>query len=89
MAAPNKPASPEPSIRPACAQLRSKSIYLAAGQTHDPAAPGPPHPSPLGTGDDGSEHCWCALTQHVLGPTDEFVSRHACNDTRRCFRPKP
>ena len=66
----------EPSgpLQPACRQLRSKAIYVA-GEMEPPAE----------IEQMGSGHCWCNLTQHVLGPDNTTVERRECNANRTCY----
>jgi hypothetical protein len=60
---------------PVCIHLRTKSMYVT-GEIRNPD-----HPD-----EAGSQHCWCNLTQHVIGPDDQHVDRRACTDGRGCFR---
>jgi hypothetical protein len=34
----------------------------------------------------GSQHFWCNMTQHVLGPDEAHVLRHTCVPGRDCYR---
>jgi len=60
----------------ACQHLRSKGMYITGCQ--NPA---------VEDGQVGDGHCWCNLTQHILGPDDNFVGRPACIAGRACFVP--
>jgi hypothetical protein len=31
-------------------------------------------------------HCWCNLTQHILGPDKSDVQRQTCVPGRSCYR---
>jgi hypothetical protein len=55
-----------------CVHLRTKGMYVS----------GKVHP----TSEESGQHCWCNLTQHVRGPDNEMVNRHACAHGRDCFR---
>ena len=58
-----------------CIHLRSKSMYVT-GEIKNPD-----HPE-----EAGAQYCWCNLTQHVIGPDQQTVDRHACIDGRGCFK---
>jgi hypothetical protein len=58
----------------ACQHLRSKGMYITGCQ--NPA---------VEDGQVGDGHCWCSVTQHALGPDDNFVDRSLCIAGRRCF----
>ena len=60
---------------PPCAHLRSKAIFVTG--TLDP---------PMHLDEEGADYCWCNLTQHVLGPDDQDVSRGRCVPGRECYR---
>jgi len=63
------------SVGPACAHLRSKGMYITGSmnpETDDP--------------DVGDGHCWCNMTQNVLGPDAQLVGREECSAARTCFR---
>lgn len=66
----------DPVADPPCAYLRNKTMFIV-GHAGDEAFQ-----------DDGtrSGHCWCSLTQHVIGPDDALVGRNICIDGRHCFR---
>jgi hypothetical protein len=65
---------PSEPLEPVCRHLRSKAIFVA-GQMEPPAE----------IERMGSGHCWCNMTQHVLGPDDLQVDRRECNATRTCY----
>jgi hypothetical protein len=65
----------QPARGAVCIHLRSKSMYVK-GQIKVPDDPS----------EAGSQHCWCNLTQHVIGPDQRNVERHDCVDGRGCFR---
>ena len=56
-----------------CIQLRSKQLYVNGGPSEN---------------DDQltGRHCWCNMTQHVMGPDNLSVSRAECIPTRECYR---
>ena len=60
---------------PPCMNLRSKAIYVTG------------NPDPQSPEEEGSTrfNCWCNKTQHVIGPDQVLVDRHACVDGRDCF----
>lgn len=60
---------------PACIHLRTKSMYVSGSLKN------PDHPD-----EAGSQHCWCNMTQHVIGPDSSQVSRPACIEGRECYR---
>jgi hypothetical protein len=64
-----------PVLAPACVHLRNKTICLTGDlkSADDPA-------------ESGSHHCWCNLTQHVLGPDQKDVGRQNCVPGRNCYR---
>lgn len=67
----------DPNVKqPACLHLRSKGMFIT-GLT-DPAN------DYDGVGDG---HCWCNLTQNVIGPDDGMVDRPGCNAGRSCYQP--
>ena len=42
----------------------------------------------LAENEDGSgsgSHCWCNLTQTVVGPDDRLVQTDKCNPSRSCY----
>ena len=34
----------------------------------------------------GAGYCWCNMTQHVLGPDSQHVTRGLCVPERECYR---
>ncbi|MEQ8787629.1 MAG: hypothetical protein RIC55_15100 [Pirellulaceae bacterium] len=64
-----------PILTPPCIHLRSKAMYVT-GKMRDTE-----HPD-----EAGSQHCWCNLTQHVVGPDSGSVDRPACIPGRDCYR---
>lgn len=58
-----------------CVMLRSKAIYMVGNLKN------PDHPDEV-----NSQYCWCNQTQHVIGPDQQHVNRHACIAGRVCFR---
>jgi len=65
----------KPSTEPACIYLRSKSMYVT-GQLKNPE-----HPD-----ESNHQHCWCNITQHVMGPDQLLVGRQECTPGRGCFK---
>ena len=59
---------------PPCAHLRSKAIYVTGMLDR-----------PVHVDEEGSDYCWCNLTQHILGPDDSDVSRQRCIPGRDCY----
>ncbi|MCO6457443.1 MAG: hypothetical protein J5I93_19250 [Pirellulaceae bacterium] len=64
-----------PVTEPACIHLRSKSLYVS-GELRNSQDPG----------EAGNHHCWCNMTQHVLGPDQQHVTRAMCVPGRNCYR---
>jgi hypothetical protein len=65
---------PLPTVdQPACIHLRSKAVYVT-GEL-DPSDPT----------EMSARHYWCNQTQHVMGPDDLAVTRHACVSARSCY----
>ena len=58
-----------------CKHLRSKTMFVIT----DPQ-------EALAEGEDASSggHCWCNLTQSVVGPDDRPVYTDKCNPSRSC-----
>ena len=56
-----------------CVHLRSKSLYVTGTIAS--------HPEEV-----GRRHCWCNLTQHVIGPDRQEVSQPQCVAGRDCYR---
>ena len=65
----------EPITTPPCAYLRSKAIFVTGSLDR-----------PNHADEEGSDYCWCNLTQHIIGPDDDDVSRRRCVPGRGCFR---
>ena len=61
--------------QPACRHWRNKAMYVAGRWEGDEI-------------DNSSSHCWCNLTQHVIGPDDQSVSRMECTAGRACYEPR-
>ena len=57
-----------------CIHMRSKAMYVT-GSIY-----APDHPD-----EAGSHHCWCNLTQHVVGPDKSEVDRPLCVPGRTCY----
>ncbi len=66
---------PQTSTEPACIHLRSKAMYVTGEMrpTGDPE-------------ENGSQHCWCNITQHVIGPDKMDVDRETCGPSRECYK---
>ena len=58
-----------------CIHLRSKAMYVT-GLVRVPDRADEPT----------SGHCWCNLTQHVIGPDRTDVTPELCIPGRDCFR---
>ena len=65
----------EPVQHANCIHLRSKAIYVT-GELRNTG-----HPD-----EEGSQYCWCNLTQHILGPDEKDVAHRACGPDRDCYR---
>ena len=65
-------------IEPPCQYLRSKGMYVT----------GDIDPTHYDEVTSHSHNCWCNQTQHVVGPDDGEVTRHACVEGRECFHAK-
>jgi len=65
------PLSPSDQV---CIHLRNKSMYVTGSIE-------PEHPE-----EPGRRHCWCNLTQHVVGPDQGEVDRPKCIPGRDCYR---
>jgi len=63
-------------LSPYCAKLKSKKAHFqqAPPQTNRDVV-------------DGSNHCWCELTQMSLGPDRQLVDPDDCRAERACFVP--
>ncbi len=64
----------EMNVLPACSELRTKKMVTEATRDvwDDPFA-------------GGNHHCWCHITQHVVGPDQELVERDRCVPGRDCY----
>ncbi len=61
---------------PPCKHLLSKGMYITGERIPDKQRDGV-----------GDGNCWCAHTQHVIGPDDQLVDRPRCSDTARgCYQ---
>ncbi len=60
---------------PFCGELRSKKFYLLNGPATE-----------AGHYLDDSDHCWCFVTQQVVGPDGGKVNPHRCIAGRGCYR---
>ena len=57
-----------------CASLRSKKFFMTDAMPTEPS-----HYL------DGANHCWCRLTQQVIGPDGGSVYPDACVPGRSCY----
>ena len=59
---------------PICASLRSKKFFMRDAL-------------PMEASDylDASNHCWCRMTQQVIGPDGGIVNPDVCVNGRACF----
>ena len=59
---------------PFCASLRSKKFFMRDAL-------------PMEASDylDASNHCWCRMTQQVIGPDGGIVNPDVCVNGRACF----
>ena len=60
-----------------CRHLKNKSMYVMADVEEA-----------LAENEDGSgsgSHCWCSLTQTVVGPDDRPVQTDKCQPGRSCY----
>lgn len=67
----------EPKVTtPPCVYLRNKAMYVrgVVGDSEN-------FPEESGAG-----YCWCNMTQHVLGPDSQHVTRGLCVPERECYR---
>ncbi|MEW6073505.1 MAG: hypothetical protein AB1726_13055 [Planctomycetota bacterium] len=67
---------PRLEISPFCAWLRSKRYYFLDRPPRDES-------EVL----DGSQSCWCELTQEAVGRDGKIVDPRDCRDGRSCFQP--
>ena len=63
-------------LSPFCSNLQSKKAHFlqAPPQTNRDIV-------------DGSNHCWCELTQIALGPDRDLVNPEDCRSQRACYTP--
>ena len=66
---------PLPITTPPCVHMRSKAMYVTGSVT------APDHPD-----EEGSQYCWCNMTQHTIGPDQEDVDRPRCIPGRPCYQ---
>jgi hypothetical protein len=59
---------------PFCASLRSKKFFMRDAL-----------PTEASDYLDSSNHCWCRMTQQVIGPDGGIVNPEACVNGRACF----
>ena len=59
---------------PFCASLRSKKFFMRDVL-----------PTEASDYLDASNHCWCRMTQQVIGPDGGVVNPDACVNGRACF----
>ena len=57
-----------------CASLRSKKFFMRDAL-----------PTEASDYLDASNHCWCRMTQQVIGPDGGIVNPEACVNGRACF----
>jgi hypothetical protein len=60
---------------PFCRELRSKRFFMVQGV-----------PTESRQYLDGSDHCWCFLTQQPIGPDGDKVYPDRCTSGRTCYR---
>ena len=66
--------TPEVFSNPACVHLRNKAMCVT-GQME----------SAVPKDEEGSQYCWCNITQHILGPDQQDVNRRDCTCDRGCY----
>jgi hypothetical protein len=59
---------------PFCGSLRSKKFFMRDAL-----------PTEAGDYLDASNHCWCRMTQQVIGPDGGIVNPDACVNGRACY----
>ena len=72
------PLTPEPAAvleSPFCGELRSKKYYLVDGMA-----------TQLDHYLDATGHCWCSVTQQVVGPDGGSVDPGRCVPGRACYK---
>ncbi len=62
-------------ISPFCGELRSKKFFMLNTM-----------PTEATHYLDDSDHCWCYVTQQVLGPDGGKVDPQRCTPGRGCYR---
>lgn len=62
-------------LSPICREIRSKKLF------HLTAIPTRPEDIV-----DASNHCWCRVTQQVIGPDGSRVRATTCNSGRECYK---
>ncbi len=67
------PETPPPT--PFCRELRSKRFFFVQGV-----------PTQVSQYLDGSDHCWCFLTQRPIGPDGGKVYPDRCVPGRSCYK---
>lgn len=65
----------EPMVSPFCGELRSKKFFMMDKLATEAA-------EYL----DASNHCWCYLTQQVIGPDGDRAKPNRCMTGRSCYR---
>ena len=66
---------PAASTEPACIHLRNKAMCVT-GEMRPPGNAEEEH----------SGHCWCNITQHVVGPDRKAVDQTTCTAGRDCYQ---
>ncbi len=64
-----------PPEHPPCIHLRSKAMCVTGSLC------APDHPD-----EEGSQYCWCNMTQHLVGPDENYVDATKCVPERPCYR---
>ncbi len=64
-----------PLVSPFCGELRSKKFFMLNRM-----------PTEASHYIDDSDHCWCYVTQQVIGPDGAKVDPHRCTPGRGCYR---
>jgi hypothetical protein len=62
-------------LSPFCSELRSKRFFMMDGLATEAS-----HYI------DGSNHCWCFVTQQVIGPDGSKVVPDRCVPGRECYK---
>jgi len=66
---------PRPVVSPFCGELRSKKFFMLNTM-----------PTEAAHYLDDSDHCWCYVTQQVVGPDGDKVDPQRCTPGRNCYR---